>query len=136
MRISDWSSDVCSSDLIAEAEDMIARKAAKVFKLKGGAKPPQADVERPVKVAKALAGRSEVRIDLNQLWDETTANRWLPALIDGGIRLLEQPAQGWNFDGLNRIRERFGIKVMADESVCTLHDAMRLAGSAAVDVFD
>src|SRR3546814_3603265 len=60
---------------IAEAEDMIARKAAKVFKLKGGAKPPQADVERAVKVAKALAGRAEVRIDLNQVWDETTANR-------------------------------------------------------------
>src|SRR3546814_10926116 len=56
---------------IAEAEDMIARKAAKVFKLKGGAKPPQADVERAVKVAKALAGRAAVRIDLNQVWDET-----------------------------------------------------------------
>src|SRR3546814_798497 len=88
-----------------------------------------------LKVAKALAGRAEVRIDLNQVWDETTANRWIPALIDGGISLLEQPVQGWNFDGLKRIRERFGIKVMADESVCTLQDAMRLAGSAAVDVF-
>src|SRR3546814_13935157 len=76
---------------IAEAEDMIARKAAMVFKLKGGAKPPQADVERAVKVSKALAGRAEVRIDLNQVWDETTANRWIPALIAGGISLREQP---------------------------------------------
>src|SRR3546814_6173033 len=80
---------------IAEAEDMIARKAAKVFKPKGGAKPPQADVERAVKVAKALAGRAEVRIDVNQVWDATTANRWLPALITGGNRTLEQPVTGW-----------------------------------------
>src|SRR3546814_10999710 len=65
----------------------------------------------------------------------TLFRSWIPALIDGGISLLEQPVQGWNFDGLKRIRERFGIKVMADESVCTLQDAMRLAGSAAVDVF-
>src|SRR3546814_5445580 len=63
---------------IAEAEDMIARKAAKVFKLKGGAKPPQADVERAVKVAKALAGRAEVRIDLNQVWEDRKSTRLTP----------------------------------------------------------
>src|SRR3546814_11645453 len=110
---------------IAEAEDMIARKAAKVFKLKGGAKPPQADVERAVKVAKALAGRAEVRIDLNQVWDETTATRWLPALIDGGISLLDQPVPVWNFDGLTRLRKRFALKVMADDSLSPLQDALR-----------
>src|SRR3546814_20157739 len=93
---------------IAEAEDMIARKAAKVFKLQGVAKPPQAAVERAVKVAKALAGRAAVRIDLTQVWDETTANRWIPALIDGGISLLEQPVTGLNFDGLKLCSDDFG----------------------------
>ncbi|PTD16809.1 muconate/chloromuconate family cycloisomerase [Sphingomonas fennica] len=125
---------VAASD-IAEAEDMVERGAARVFKLKGGAKPPREDAERAVAVAQALAGRAEIRIDLNQVWDETTANQWIPVMIEGGVTVVEQPVQGWNFDALRRIRERFGIKVMADESVFTLQDAMRLASSAAVDVF-
>ena len=131
-----WALATGDADIeIAEAEAMMERRAAKVFKLKAGAKPPQEDVERAVKIAQALAGRAEVRIDLNQTWDEVTANRWIPRLVEGGVTLLEQPLQEWNFDGLRRIRERFGIRVMADESVRTLQDALRLASASAVDVF-
>lgn len=119
---------------IAEAESMIDRRLARVFKLKGGFKPPKQDVEHAVEVARALEGRAEVRIDVNQVWDEMTANRWIPALSDGGITVAEQPVQSWNIDALARLRGRFGLRIMADESVCTLQDALQTAQKAAVDV--
>ena len=119
---------------IEEAEGMLERRQARIFKLKGGAKSPEEDARRAVAVAKALGERAEVRLDLNQAWDETTANYWLPMLVDGGVKMVEQPVQQWNFEGLARIRQKFGIEVMADESACTLQDGLRLASLGAVDV--
>src|SRR3546814_9120863 len=44
MRISDWSSDVCSSDLLARADDVVVgRTAAVVFNATGGPAVPGVD---------------------------------------------------------------------------------------------
>ena len=119
---------------IAEAESMLDRRLARVFKLKGGALPPEEDVHRAVAVAKAMDGKAEIRIDLNQAWDEATARRWLPTLLDSGVTLIEQPVQGWNIDALARLRTMFNVRIMADESLTTLQSALQITSLAAADV--
>lgn len=119
---------------VAEAESMLDKRLARIFKLKAGALPPEEDVHRAIAVAKAMNGRAEIRIDLNQAWDEATARRWLPALVDAGVSLIEQPVQGWNIDALGRLRTLFNVRIMADESLTTLQTALRISALAAADV--
>src|SRR5699024_1231765 len=96
------------------------------FKLKMGAVDPITDAERVIAVAKALGDKASVRVDLNSAWDEITSARWLLRLEDAGVDLIEQPLPGWNVEGMARLAEKLTIPVMADESLLSPHDALRL----------
>jgi muconate/chloromuconate cycloisomerase len=119
---------------IAEAEEYFEKRHARVFKLKAGAQPAKADVERAIKVARAMGERADIRIDPNQRWNETTARQVFPALLDGGVSLVEQPIQSWNIDGLARLRAQFNMRIMVDESVTTPQTALEVAQKGAADV--
>ncbi|TNM67602.1 chloromuconate cycloisomerase [Streptomyces sp. NP160] len=105
------------------------------FKLKMGAQEPAADVARVVEVAEKLRDSASVRVDLNARWDLATSLRWLPALADAGVDLVEQPVPAAEVDWLRQISADLRIPVMADESLRTPSDAFRLASSGAAGVF-
>jgi muconate/chloromuconate cycloisomerase len=119
---------------IAEAEDFFEKGHARVFKLKAGAQSPEADTERTIAVARAMGARADIRIDPNQRWDEATARRMFPRLLDGGCTLVEQPIQSWNIDGLARLRQQFNMRIMADESVTTAQTALDIVRKGGADV--
>jgi muconate cycloisomerase len=119
---------------IAEAEAKIAARLHNTFKVKIGAQAPEADVARLRCLAGALEGRASLIVDVNQAWDETTAVRFLPALADLGVRLVEQPLPAWNIAGMARVRARSSVPLMADECVFSTHDMLQVARSAAADV--
>src|SRR3546814_3266801 len=93
MRISDWSSDVCSSDLV--------------------------DIERVRAIYAAVEGRALLRLDANQGWTAKQAVYAMQALEDAGVRLelLEQPVKAQDIDGLKYVTDRVHTPVMADASV-------------------
>ena len=74
-------------------------------------------------------------MDANQGWDELTALATIPKLEPYGIELMEQPVPRWNVDALARIARRVDVPIMADEAVCTPHDAITLVRREAADVF-
>ncbi|SNR73986.1 muconate cycloisomerase [Haloechinothrix alba] len=119
----------------AEAEDKLLSEGHVSFKLKMGAQDPRADCDRVLAVAKALGDRASVRVDLNAAWDEMTATRWLPELEDGGIDLIEQPIPGWNVEAMGRLAARLRTPLMVDESLQSVHDALRVCRHNAGDVF-
>jgi muconate cycloisomerase len=119
---------------IAEAEEYFGKRQARVFKLKAGAQSPESDCKRAVAVAKAMGQGADIRIDPNQRWDEATARRMFPLLLDGGCTLVEQPIQSWNVEGLARLRRQFNMRIMADESVTTPQTALEVVRHAAADV--
>ena len=119
---------------IAEAEAKIAGRLHDTFKVKIGAQPPGADVARLRRLAEALEGRASLIVDVNQAWDETTTVRFLPALADLGVRLVEQPLPAWNVAGMARVRARSSVPLMADECVFSTHDMLHVAQCAAADV--
>jgi muconate cycloisomerase len=121
---------------IEEAQQSLAAKRHKIFKLKIGARSPSADVEHVRAIAKALDGQASLTVDINQAWDTNTALRHVPELIDAGVGLIEQPVAQWNRRALKLLSRIAGSAlVMADESVCSTHDAFELASSQICQVF-
>ncbi|WP_290050879.1 muconate/chloromuconate family cycloisomerase [Amycolatopsis solani] len=105
------------------------------FKLKMGAQDPADDVARVCAVAEKLVGVASVRVDLNARWDLLTSLKYLPRLAAAGVDLVEQPVPGAEVEALAEINRALPIPVMADESLRTPGDALRLAKARAADVF-
>jgi muconate cycloisomerase len=119
---------------IEEAEKKLDARLHDTFKIKIGARSPEADVARLRRLADALAGRASLIVDANQAWDETTAVRCLPVLAELGVRLVEQPLPAWNLAGMARLRARSTVPLMADEGVFSAHDMLDVARAGAADV--
>lgn len=119
---------------VEEAISMIEAGRHREFKIKIGAKSAVEDVKRLEKVVQGLGGRGHLKVvDANQAWDETTADRYIPTLEELGIGILEQPLPDWNIDGMARLAKRHCLPLLADESVFSTHDAVRISKFAAAD---
>jgi muconate cycloisomerase len=124
-----------ADEIIDEASAKLDAGQHASFKLKMGAQEADSDVRRIEKVAAAIADRASLRVDLNAAWDELTATRYLPRLQNAGVALVEQPLPGWDVDGMARLCQLLDMPVMADESLRSEHDALRLATARSGDVF-
>lgn len=127
---------LASGDLerdIAEARQIMSDGLAYAFKIKGGTKSPADDIAHCRAIRTALGDEVSLQIDLNSVWDLSTALTYGPPLMEL-LDYLEQPIEGWNLRGLAQLRAN-GIRVMADESLYTAQDAFRLAELQAVDYF-
>lgn len=120
---------------IDEAEKLLTMKRHNTFKLKIGSREPSVDIAHVSAIKKALGNRAKVTVDVNQAWSESTAKTGIAALQDAGVDLIEQPIVKENHRGLARLRERFIVPIMADESVATPEDAFDLACLGSADVF-
>lgn len=131
---------LASGDVARDIDEALLRleqRRHRIFKLKIGAREAAQDVAHVAQIARALEGQATLTVDVNQAWDGATARRWLPPLIDAGVTLIEQPVAKWNVEALTTLTASLGDRaaIMADESVCTPQDAMRLAKAQAAQVF-
>lgn len=118
---------------IAEAEEMLAKRRHNIFKLKIGRHSVVQDVAHVAAIKRALGDRAAVRVDVNMAWSESDAARGLPALVDAGCELVEQPVA--SAAALARLVRRYPIAVMADESLHGPESAFELGRYAGADVF-
>lgn len=121
--------------VIEEALGKLEAGTHRTFKLKMGAQEPADDVERVVTVAEKLAGAAGVRVDVNARWDRLTALTQLPKLAEAGVELVEQPIPGDQVEALAELNHALPIPVMADESLRTPGDALRLSRLGAADIY-
>src|SRR3546814_2572292 len=123
MRISDWSSDVCSSDLaMAQAALAIDRQAPVKVKLTGDL---DEDILR-VAAIRAARPRAWIGVGANQGYDRRTLAALLPLLVEHGVAQLEQPlprGAAADLDGLKR-----PLHFVADASALSLADTPALVG--------
>jgi muconate cycloisomerase len=124
-----------AAEVVDEAQAKLDAGLHTSFKLKMGAQDPADDVARVTEIAAKLAGQASVRVDVNARWDLTTSLRWLPRLAEAGVDLVEQPVPGAEVEWLAEINAALPIPVMADESLRTPSDALRLVRLRAADVF-
>ncbi len=110
-------------------------KGFKALKVKVGVNPSE-DVERIRLVREAVGEDVEIRIDANGGWSPEQAVEVLNRVERFNIRFVEQPVPAEDVKGLARVRKDSQIPVMADESVHSPSDAMRLIEEEAVDLIN
>jgi muconate cycloisomerase len=120
---------------IAEAKAMLAAKRHNIFKLKIGVHAADRDIAHVLSIKEAVGDEASVRVDVNQAWDEPTANYAIARLAAGGIDAIEQPLPIANVAGMARLTRRFAVPMMADEALMGPHDALRFCNQAAAYIF-
>ena len=96
---------------------------------------PALDTARLAAVRKAVGKDVCIRIDANQAWTPRQAVRILNEMQDKGLdlELVEQPVPAGDLEGLAYVTRHSWVPVMADESVFSPADALRIFQSRAAD---
>ncbi len=105
------------------------------LKIKVG-KDSQRDIERIKAIRRAVGDGVALRIDANQGWKPKEAVRTLRKMEDEGlfIELVEQPVIAHDVEGLKHVTDNVDIPVMADESVFSTLDALKIMQMRAADL--
>ena len=126
-----------SPDVMAEDALDAIRHGYKTLKIKLG-KDISLDSKRLRAVVDATGPNVNLRIDANQGWKPKEAVRILRTMEDQGwpIEFVEQPVHAHDFEGLKYVTDNTPIAIMADESVFSPADAMKLLEMRAVDLLN
>lgn len=93
------------------------------------------DVAR-VGLCRRILPDADIRIDANGAWDENRAFEMIQRLRPFKISCIEQPTPKGDFNALQEVASFCPEPVIADESLCTKEDALKLAQSRACDIFN
>lgn len=118
--------------MAAKAVDYVQRMKANVLKIKLG-KNPAEDIQRMQAIRLAVGPHIGLRIDANQGWDFEAAVYALTGMEELNVQFCEQPMPKLLDDKMPSLRRICKIKIMADESVFSHHDAERLIRNNACD---
>ena len=128
---------------INEPEEMEAdavsacRKGFSALKLKVGID-AEKDVERVRRIRNAVGDRMKIRLDANQGWEVDEAIRTIRKIEDMGldIELVEQPVKARDFEGMKKVKDNVNTVIMADESLFSPQDALKLMQMQAADLLN
>lgn len=109
----------------------------KTLKIKVG-KNPELDIKRMKAIRKAVGYDVDLRIDANQGWKPKEAVKILRDMEDEGldIEFVEQPVAAHDIEGLKLVSDNINIPVLADESVFSPEDAMKIIQNRAADLIN
>ena len=121
-------------EMARDAVDAV-RRGYDTLKIKVGAH-PELDVARLTAVRQAIGNDTRIRIEANQGWEPKQAVRLLNQMQEKGldIEFVEQPVKAHDIDGLKYVTERSYVPVLADESVFSPEDAVRIMQTGAADL--
>lgn len=105
------------------------------LKVKVGAN-PALDVARLAAVRQAAGNDMCIRIDANQAWQPKEAVRILNQMQERGLQIefVEQPVKAHDLEGLKYVTEHAYVPVLADESVFSPQDAVKIMQMGAADL--
>lgn len=108
-----------------------------ILKIKVG-KESLKDIERIKEIRKAVGPDIKLRIDANQGWTSKEAVKIIHTLedMDIGIDLVEQPVSAHDFEGMKYVTARVMTPILADESVFSAQDAVKLIQERAADLIN
>lgn len=120
---------------IAEAQDKLARREHKDFKVKLGFATPKEDLFRLTKLRETLPEMGRLIVDVNQGWSEADCLRFLPALEELDVSLIEQPLPYDDFEGMARVASKSSIPLMVDEAAFTHREIARAGNMGCGSVY-
>jgi len=109
----------------------------KTLKIKVGTD-SSTDIKRLKAIRKIVGGGVSIRIDANQGWKPKEAVLTLRKIEDAGldIEFVEQPVRAHDIEGLKFVTDNISIPVMADESVFSPMDALKIMQTRAADLIN
>jgi L-Ala-D/L-Glu epimerase len=94
------------------------------------------DVRRLAIIQGVLGIEQPLRLDANAAWTADEAVGMLRQMHRFNIQSVEQPVPSSDPAGMRTVREKTGVAVVADESLCSLEDARLLIAEQAADIFN
>ena len=109
----------------------------RILKIKVG-KEGLKDVERIKVIREAVGPDIVLRVDANQGWNAKDAVRIIRAMEDAGLNidLVEQPVNAHDFKGMQLVTSSVYTPILADESVFSAEDAIRMIQERAADLIN
>ena len=116
-----------SLEAVRDGYDALKIKVGNDFRL---------DMERMKAIRDAVGPKILLRVDANQGWKPKEAIRAIKFMEDKGldIELVEQPVVYYDIEGLKRVTDAVDTIILADESMYSPRDAMKLLGLRAADM--
>jgi len=116
-----------------EAQD----RGFKSLKIKLG-KDYKKDIKRVEKIHKVIKKDISLKLDANQGWSKEETVLFLNKLqkLNIPIDLIEQPVKRGDIEGLKYIKKRVAVPILADESVFSPMDAVKILEEQAVDLIN
>ena len=123
--------EMCADAVIAKEQGF------NVLKLKVGNDSVK-DIQRVLDIREAVGAQIKLRLDANQGWTPKEAVWVISKLEDKGvnIQLVEQPVKASDFEGMKYVTERVSTPIMADESLFSPQDALRILQMRAADLLN
>ena len=108
-----------------------------ILKIKVG-KEGLEDIKRIEAIRKAVGDGIAIRVDANQGWTAKEAVKIISTMEDKGIvmDLVEQPVHAHDFKGMQYVTKHVYTPILADESVFTAEDAIRIIEGRAADLIN
>lgn len=109
-----------------------------VLKVKVGIGDVNEDIARVKAIRERIGDAPTIRLDANQGWNAKTAVRVIRMMEDAGlgIELIEQPVPAIDIEGLKYVTDNTLTPIMADESIFSASDALRILQSRAADLIN
>ncbi|MDW0109865.1 mandelate racemase/muconate lactonizing enzyme family protein [Sporosarcina aquimarina] len=131
---------VSVNDPVEMSEDAV-RYVAEGFttlKVKVGTGSAELDIERVKAIRDRVGPTVKIRLDANQGWQAKEAVRTIGLMEDAGlgIELVEQPVHADDIEGLRYVTQHTLTPIMADESVFSPKDALRVLQNRAADLIN
>lgn len=120
-------------EMVKDSLDAIKR-GYETLKIKVG-KDSIKDIGRMKAIRKAIGYDVKLRIDANQGWKPKEAVKVLRQMEDAGLNIefVEQPVAAHDIEGLKFVTDNISMPVLADESVFSPEDALKILQTRAAD---
>lgn len=106
-----------------------------ILKLKAGIDMHQ-DIAAIKSIRHEIGDDVRLRVDANQGWTAKEALQYINAVEPFQVEAIEQPLPCWDLEGMAFVRKNSIIPIMADESVHSPQDAMKVVQKHAADVIN
>ncbi|MCC6175608.1 MAG: mandelate racemase [Chloroflexi bacterium] len=120
-----------SDDLVKHVQRLVERHGFQTIKLKGGAAPPEDDVEA-ILALRSVFPRHKLRLDPNGAWTVATSLRVAALLRDADLEWLEDPTFG--IDGMAEVTARSPIATATNMCLIDFHELGAAVRRRATDV--
>lgn len=123
-------------EMVRDSLEAVAR-GYNTLKVKLG-KDSELDIARLKSIRKAVGSNINLRVDANQGWKRKEAVRVLRKMEDLAldIEFIEQPVEAHDIDGLKFVSDNTAIPVMADESVFSPQEALKIMETRAAELIN